>query len=297
LQNNKKFDLQIDVVPSSDGREFRDDKGLFGTVVDGRTNYPIYKAILEQHYQRSLYEDDFSKLFRLHLDHGLNKIEKELSNGDITSGFHISYLMKLMKSGLDLQSSIISIASPNQQKFQLIDYSKPLSFILGKSEDGDEVEIKINDLREFDNRNIAIAGMAGSGKTQLMKDILYQISKNTNCQLKYIFFDYKGEGNPSQLKPFLENTNCEFVDIINDGFKFNPLTSINLYEGERQKVFSIKAFVDTISTFVPNIGVSQKNILQTVTTELIEKKDNTYPNLKELFESIEEYYETAKIKT
>jgi len=296
LQNNKKFDLQIDVVPSSDGREFRDDKGLFGTVIDGRTNYPIYKAILEQHYQRSLYEDDFSKLFRLHLDHGLNKIEKELGNGDITSGFHISYLMKLMKSGLDLQSSIISIASPSQQKFQLIDYSEPLSFILGKSEDGDEVEIKINDLREFDNRNIAIAGMAGSGKTQLMKDILYQISKNTNCQLKYIFFDYKGEGNAAQLKPFLENTNCEFVDIINDGFKFNPLTSINLYDGERQKVFSIKAFVDTIATFVPNIGVSQKNILQTVTTELIEKKDNTYPNLKELFESIEEHYETAKIK-
>jgi len=138
--------------------------------------------------------------------------------------------------------------------------------------------------------------MAGSGKTQLMKDILYQISKNTNCQLKYIFFDYKGEGNAAQLKPFLENTNCEFVDIINDGFKFNPLTSINLYDGERQKVFSIKAFVDTIATFVPNIGVSQKNILQTVTTELIEKKDNTYPNLKELFESIEEHYETAKIK-
>ncbi len=296
LQTNKKFDLQIDVVPSSDGREFRDDKGLFGTVVDGRTNYPIYKAILEQHYKKSLYEEDFSKLFRLHLDHGLNKIEKELSNGDITSGFHISYLMKLMKSGLDLQSSIISIASPNQQKFQLIDYAEPLSFILGKSEDGDEVEIKINDLREFDNRNIAIAGMAGSGKTQLMKDILYQISKNTNCQLKYIFFDYKGEGNASQLKPFLENTNCEFVDIINDGFKFNPLTSINLYDGERQKVFSIKAFVDTIATFVPNIGISQKNILQTVTTELIEKKDNTYPNLKELFESIEEHYETAKIK-
>ncbi len=100
--------------------------------------------------------------------------------------------------------------------------------------------------------------MAGSGKTQLMKDILYQISKNTNCQLKYIFFDYKGEGNAAQLKPFLENTNCEFVDIINDGFKFNPLTSINLYDGERQKVFSIKAFVDTIATFVPNIGVSQR---------------------------------------
>lgn len=290
LQTNKRFDLNVDVAPSSDGKDFRDDRGLFGTIVEGRTNYPIFKAILEQHYQKSLFEEDFSKLFKLHLDHGLNKLEKELSKGDFTSGSHISYLMKLIKSGLDLQASSVTISSLNQQKFQVVDYSEPLSFIIGKSQDGEEIEIKINDLREFDNRNIAIAGMAGSGKTQLIKDILYQISRNTNNQLKYIFFDYKGEGNASQLKTFLEKTNCEFVDILNDGFKFNPLTSINLHEGERQKTFSIKAFVDTVATFVPNIGVSQKNILQTVISDLIDSKDDTYPNITELFESIEEYY-------
>ena len=114
--------------------------------------------------------------------------------------------------------------------------------------------------------------MAGSGKTQLIKDILFQISKNTENQLKFIFFDYKGEGNSEQLKPFLENTGCEFIDILNDGLNFNPLTSINLNEGERQRTFSIKAFVDTVATFIPSIGVSQKNILQTVITELIEEK-------------------------
>ena len=229
LQTNKKFDLNMDIPPSSDGWDFRDDRALFGTVVEGRSNYPIFKAILEQHYQKSLFEEDFSKLFKLHLDHGLSKIDKELSKGDFTSGTHISHLMKLIKNGLDLQASSVAISSLNQQKFQVVDYSEPLSFILGSSQDGEEIEIKINDLREFDNRNIAIAGMAGSGKTQLIKDILYQISKNTNNQLKYIFFDYKGEGNASQLKNFLDKTNCEFVDILNDGFKFNPLTSINLY--------------------------------------------------------------------
>lgn len=290
LQTNKKFDLNIDVPPSSDGWDFRDDKALFGTVVDGRSNYPIFKAILEQHYQKSLFEEDFSKLFKLHLDHGLSKLDKELSNGDFTSGTHISYLMRKIKSGLDLQASLVTVSSVIQQRFQVVDYSEPLSFIIGKSHEGEEIEIKINDLREFDNRNIAIAGMAGSGKTQLIKDILYQISKNTNNQLKFIFFDYKGEGNALQLKTFLEKTNCEFVDILNDGFRFNPLTSINLHEGERQKTFSIKAFVDTVATFVPNIGVSQKNILQTIISDLIENKGDTYPNITELFESIEEYY-------
>lgn len=296
LQTNKKFDLSVDVVPSSDGRDFRDDRGLFGTIVEGRSNYPIFKAILEQHYQKSLFEEDFSKLFKLHLDHGLNKIEKEISKGDITSGTHIIYLMKLIKNGLDLQATSASISNSNQQKFQFVDFTEPLSFIIGKTLEGEKIEIKINDLREFDNRNIAIAGMAGSGKTQLIKDILYQVSKNTNNQLKFIFFDYKGEGNASQLKPFLDKTKCEFVDILNDGFKFNPLSSINLYEGERQKTFSIKAFVDTVATFVPNIGVSQKNILQTVISELIDTKNDTYPNISELFNSIEEYYITTNTK-
>ena len=296
LQTNKKFDLGIDIVPSSDGREFRDEKGLFGIIIDGRTNFPIFKAILEQHYQNSLFEEDFSKLFKLHLDHGLNKIDKELTNKDFTAGFHVSYLMKLIKNGLDLQSSSISIINPNQRKFQVTDYSDPLSFIIGKSQDGDEIEIEINDLREFDNRNIAIAGMAGSGKTQLVKDILYQISKNTENHLKFIFFDYKGEGDATQLKQFLEKTNCEFVDILNDGFKFNPLTSINLNDGERQKTFSIRAFVDTVATFVPNIGVSQKNILQTVLSELIDSNENKYPNITELYQSIKDYYESTNTK-
>ena len=296
LQTNKKFDLNFDIAPGSDGRDFRDDRGLFGTIVEGRSNYPIFKAILDQHYQKSLFEDDFSKLFKLHLEHGLNKLDKELSKGDYTSGYHISHLMKLIKNGLDLQSTTISISGFNQQKFQVEDYTEPLSFIIGKTEDGEEIEIKINDLRKFDNRNIAIAGMAGSGKTQLIKDILFQISKNTNHQLKYIFFDYKGEGDATQLKDFLESTNCEFIDILNDGFKFNPITSINLHEGERQKTFSIKAFVDTVATFVPNIGVSQKNILQTVLSELIEAKENTYPKITELLKSIEEYYESTNTR-
>jgi DNA sulfur modification protein DndE len=296
IQQNKRFDLEKDILPSADGRDFRDDRGLFGTIIEGRSNYPIFKAILDKHYERSLYEDEFSKLFRLHLDHGLNKIDKELSNINITAGSHINYLMQLVKNGLDLQTNTINIHSSVKNKFSVDEFKNPLSFILGQSEDGDNVNVRINDLRQFDNRNIAIAGMTGSGKTQLVKDILFQISKNTQNQLKFIFFDYKGEGNSEQLKPFLENTSCEFIDILNDGFNFNPLTSINLKEGERQRTFSIKAFVETVATFTPSIGVTQKNILQSVITELIDKKNNQHPNLSELFEKLAEYYAETKTK-
>lgn len=296
LQTNKRFDLQLDVVPKTDGREFRDDKGLFGSVIEGVSNLPIYKSILEEHYKASVFDEDFIRYFKLHLDHGLSLLENRLSKTDFTSGGHISLLMKLVKNGLDLQSSSVSIVSSVKKQTVVKEYSEPLSFILGSTEENEQIEIKINDLTEFDNRNIAIAGMAGSGKTQLIKDVLYQISRNTENQLKYIFFDYKGEGNASQLKPFLDKTNCEFIDILNDGFNFNPLISINISEGERQKTFSIKAFVDTIGTFVPQMGTSQKHILQTVITDLIEGKDNTYPNMTELSNALEEYYEVTKTK-
>ena len=133
-------------------------------------------------------------------------------------------------------------------KYNVEEFSSLLNFEIGSTEEGNPVNIRLNDLNEFDNRNIAIAGMAGSGKTELIKDILYQISKNTEEKLKFIFFDYKGEGNPDQLKPFLNATNCEFVDIVNDnGIKFNPFLAISI--DERQLPFSIKAFVDTIVTF------------------------------------------------
>lgn len=296
IQLNKKFDLDKDMIPSADGKEFRDVRGLFGTIIEGQSNYPIFKTILDNHYQKSLYEEEFSKLFRLHLDYGLNKIHNELDNKNVTGGYHINYLMKLVKNGLDLQANTIKLYLNNSSKFDVQDFTQPVTFVLGESEDGEIVNIRINDLKYFDNRNIAIAGMSGSGKTQLIKDVLFQISKNTENQLKFIFFDYKGEGNAEQLKPFLESTDCEFINILNDGLNFNPLTSINLNDGERQRTFSVKAFVDTVATFIPSVGVSQKNILQTVITELIDEKDNRHPNLSELFEKLEDYYESSKAK-
>ena len=109
------------------------------------------------------------------------------------------------------------------------------------------------------------------------KNVFYQFSFSRTC--------HSCNCNISVIK---------FPKVIN--FNFNPLTSINIGEGERQKTFSIKAFVDTIATFVPNIGVSQKNILQTVISDLLESKENSYPNMSELFQEIEEYYVATKTK-
>jgi DNA sulfur modification protein DndE len=290
LLSGKLFDLEKEIVPSSDGKEFRDDKALFGTVIGGGSNLILFKTIVDQHYNRNTLEDEFGKLFKIHLNHGLKIWNEKLEKSNISNGDHINILLKLIKNGLTLRSNSVQINTVNKRLNSIKEISSLLTFELGKSEGGETIQIRINDLREFDNRNMAIAGMAGSGKTQLIKDILYQISKNTNNELKFIFFDYKGEGNPIQLKPFLNATQCEFVDIVNDnGIKFNPFLSISLEE--RQRPFSIKAFVDTIATFVPSVGVAQKNILTNIITDLFDNKNGSYPTISELFRAIEEYYE------
>jgi DNA sulfur modification protein DndE len=290
LAKGKIFVSEDEQMPGSDGREFRDDKALFGTIINDTSNQTIFKSVLDQHYSKNLFEEDFAKLFKLHLNHGLILWSKDLNSLDIGKGQHIDYILQWVRSGLALRKNQPIIASTFAHKVNSKEFKQPLSFVLGLTEEGKPVEIKINDLREFDNRNIAIAGMAGSGKTQLIKDILYQISKNSNKELKFIFFDYKGEGNPEQLSSFLKATECKFVDIVqNGGIKFNPFLSISL--DERQLPFSIKAFVDTIAMFVPNVGVAQKNILNNLITELFSDQKGQYPTIEQLFAKIVEYYE------
>src|SRR5699024_10215742 len=159
------------------------------------------ESILDQHYGRNTFEDEFIKLFKLHLNHGLEIWNSKIEKSNISKGDHIDILLKIVKNGLDLRRNVVKTYTC-LKNINVKEFEKLITLELGKTEEEENVEIRINDLREFDNSNIAIAGMAGSGKTQLIKDILYQISKNTSNELKFIFFDYKGEGNPEQLRPF-----------------------------------------------------------------------------------------------
>jgi DNA sulfur modification protein DndE len=47
---------------------------------------------------------------------------------------------------------------------------------------------------------------------------------------------------------------------------------------------------------VPSVGVSQKNILKNIITDLFDEKGNSYPTINELFERLDEYYLETKRK-
>lgn len=303
LQLNKKFELFEDIQIASDGKDWRDERALFGTSADDKSYLVIYKAMLDEHYNQTLSEDDFIKIFKRHLDFGLEKINSEVSGKSITSGFHISYLMKIVKNGLEL----ISENNPFIPQFEAVkaieSYSNIITLCLGTDEKGLDVKLRINDLNEFDSCNIAIAGMVGSGKTELVKDLLYQISMQSKGQLKFIFFDYKGEGNPERLKVFFDGTGSRMVDLKKGPMELNPLSFINLTE-KRSQDFNIKSFVDFVCTIATQLGVKQRHILQSIITDCFEQNDQKvlggtktkqHPTLDDIREALDNYYQTNGI--
>jgi DNA sulfur modification protein DndE len=297
LQLNRRFDVNEDFQIGSDGKDWRDDRALFGSSSDEKSYFVIYKALLDQHYRMICTEDEFVKLFKRHLDFGLEKIYKDIEGKSITSGYHITYLMKLVKNGLSLISESNPFVSAADDTNEIISYDKPVSITLGRDEFNKEITLRINDLNEFDSCNIAIAGMVGSGKTELVKDLLYQISVETKNQLKFIFFDYKGEGNAERLKSFFEVTGCKMIDLKKAPFELNPLSFINLRD-ERVRSFNIKSFVDFVCTIATQLGANQRHILQTIITDCFEHQNNleslmpeSYTNVHPTLSNVLEYLE------
>lgn len=66
LAQGKLFDNYEDSLPRN-GREYTQTNNTFGKIINGVDNYIIYKAILNQHYKKELYESEFIKLFKLHV--------------------------------------------------------------------------------------------------------------------------------------------------------------------------------------------------------------------------------------
>ncbi len=305
LQLNRKFNLSDDFNLPSDGEDLNQTSNIFGGKISNE-NLVIFRALLDQHYLKNTTDDEFSKLYRLHLDHGLQKWHSDLEEKSIISGSHILYLMNIVKNGIDLISDNNPFYSNNSELKNIKCYENIITLCLGKDEKNQEVKLNINDLNEFDSCNIAIAGMVGSGKTELVKDILYQIATQTNKELKFIFFDYKGEGSPERLKTFFEKTGSRMIDLKKTPMELNPLSFVNLNE-TRAKDFNIKSFVDFVCTIATQLGAKQKHILQTVINDcfdqqcglhelLPENYNSSHPTLANIFETLQSYYVNNEIQ-
>ena len=295
LASGKKMDLDELVLEDSDGYSFS--QNSLG-IIDGGRNDGIYKALINHQYEQSFSEYEMERLLKAHLDHGLGILQKDLLDEGGPQKDPIDYLIHHIQKSMSLISSPMLLNNEANKNFGQLGTSQALSIELGTSQrSNDSVSITINDENEFDSQHFAIAGMNGSGKTQLVKDILYQISETTNHDLKFIFFDYKGEGASDKLRGFLQATKCEFVDVTTSPLVFNPLISIPL-DKSREKNRLIKTFRDKLGAIDLRIGIKQKNNLETAIQECFERAEETgkHPSMVDVYEELITMYEELKLK-
>jgi len=295
IQQNKIFEIADFDKVDNKGKEYPE--SIFGDI-NQQSNDAVYRAILNQHYNRRLSDDEFYKFSKLHIDHGLEVFNRDVLQNRQGKNSHIDYLLNIVNRGINKISSKtnISVAKPGSKEISA--FNELIEVELGKDVETEEpVKIRINDVKEFDPQHIALAGMTRSGKTELTKEILYQMVQKTSKNLKFIFFDFKGENKTSKLKSFLKKTDTQFIDILKKSFQFNPLLYVDL-ANERERDFNIISFRDCIASIDRRIGVKQKNSLQEALIRSFEKssKKGKHPTIYEVYTELMNYYEERNFK-
>ena len=283
IEKGRLFHENENSLPQN-GREYTPTSNIFGRLVNDVDNFTLYKTIFDQHYNKELTESEFIKLYKLHLKDGLEIWNNKLNNSNITKGEHISLLLKPVKKGLHKRKSNVYVSSSakTETTTNLINSTnKPIELNLGNELNGEPIKIKINDETEYTSRHFGIAGTTGSGKTQLVFDLIYQISKQTEYELNFTFFDFKGTDTKEKLDTFLSSTKANFIDIKHqNGFPFSPLKN---YDLSNQNY--IESFASDLRTFFKSIGqVQSASLVREIKDYYFD--NNSSPKLDELLENI-----------
>lgn len=284
LQKLTKFDSNIKNLDNT-GKEYHG-HNLFKSDTES-----LYRTLFNQYYCNIITDEQWSKLVKLHLDDGLSKLHNLISEQNKN---HVDILIESIKEGLQL---LDTKNTNNVQGSKKIDsYDKEILLNLGTLDNDDKLTITINNEEKNSNQHIAIAGTTGSGKTEFVKDLLWQIHSQNNGEIKFILFDPKGEGKSKKLKPFLEKTQCNFMDVGKGELNFNPLSCINLADEDLQRS-EIQSFRDAVSS-VNNTGPTQKKNLSTVLHKIFTnaKKTGEHPTIQILKQELENFYEEQKMK-
>lgn len=282
VNNFKKKSIEDTIL--QDGRKYTNTSNLFGNFLNNTDNSIIYKSILNQIYEEDLNENDFLKLFRIHIKEGVNTWDDKLNECDITKGEHITYVLNLINKGLLKRSSNVYIdkkLNNNSSEINIQGTLNELNLCIGIDTEGNGINLKINNETEYTSRHFAIAGTTGSGKTQLVFDLINQISNQSNNELKYTFFDFKGTDSLEKLKPFLNDTSANFINVNHqNGFPFSPLKN---YDLSNQNY--IESFASDLRTFFKDIRqVQSASLVRQIIDYHFDYKKS--PSLNELLENL-----------
>jgi DNA sulfur modification protein DndE len=283
LSKNRYFEIK-DILSSKDGKEYKEH-----TLLGNYKNF--YVALICQHYNLPQSSPDLPKFFKLHLDDGLQLIDKIFADNPNYAMF--DFLLKHLETGIDILEDTEVSLDPVRNRNQNVNkeyYDGILRLEIGKKINSEEkIIIELNDTKKYNNCHIAVAGESGSGKTQFALELLRQFHANSNEQIKFLYLDFKGlkkgDEKSAFYKPFFEQTKTNYINITETTFPLNPLSFIDTIN-QKDKILGINKFVDIIAKY-GHIGENKEQTLKQAVKDAFENKTNgEYPSFKEIYENV-----------
>lgn len=267
------------------GKSYKDDT-FFGKY----KNY--YLALICQHYNLHKSNTDIGKYVKMHVDHGLELINKLFETNNNYSGF--DFLIDNIESGIaELEISQISlehVKNFNQNILKSFS-SNPIKLLVGKDEDGNEIHFTPNNTLVYSNAHIAVAGQSGSGKTYFAQRLLERIVLASEYKTTFLFLDFKGisesEIQSDEFQSFFKVTQAELIDTPKKPFPVNPLSFIDSIN-ESNKILGINKFVDIITDYA-GLGKVQVQHLKEATKQAFDNHHaGKYPSIREILNNVYE---------
>jgi hypothetical protein len=223
-------------------------KDLDDETVIGDELRDVVIAALNHRAGKTLDEAGYRQAFRQHFEYGCQRLKKvwEDSGNDQTR----------------FVAALLKVAGDDFGKGGVIAPVRSLPVV------ETEVKLKVlNDAPEWSmngpgtsNGLLVVSGQPGSGKSQLVLDLLAQLS---NHGVRFVFFDLKGEleddPNNAQLRKnrtcFLEQTKARYVRLIQQDLPINPLYRDPNPTQNAQIAYEI---ANLIRCFAPQLGAKQE---------------------------------------
>lgn len=285
LSTDKSFTPQEFNTYDSGGKEYKDH------ILFDPAQRDFYVALICQRYGISKNNENIPKYIKLHLDHGLDKINYLFEHNPQYTIF--DFLVEYLGKGIDaIEEAPVSLdaVKNNNQHITKTSFTGPVDIKIGYNPNTQEpVKFCFNNTKLYNNQHIAVAGKSGSGKSQFALEFLRQLTIITQGQVNFLFLDFKGISQEDRRKmdDFFTTTHTTCIDAPDNPFPINPLSFIDNIN-KTNKLVGINKFVDIIAKY-SNIGKVQQQTLKDAVQEAFNRQTSgDYPSLKEVYDIIME---------
>jgi DNA sulfur modification protein DndE len=280
LNSQMKLDLVRDLKDSK-GKEYKEDI-LLGKYKE------FYIALICQHYQINKTNKDIPKYMKMHIDHGLELVNKLFENNKNYTG--LDFLIDNVERGitsLEEAETAFGMVKNSSQNIVKGSYSGAISVKVGQNKNGEDIVLNLNDTGIHNNQHIAVAGNSGTGKTQFALSLLKQIADGANGSINFIYLDFKGlkKEDEKNLKPFFNSTKANYINAPEISFPLHPLSFIDNVNA-KSRAMGINKFVDIVTKYT-NLGKVQEQTLKDATRMAFdEMKSGSYPTFEDIYDQV-----------